>query len=477
MNNNKIYINQEFNPTSYIPCDGYEIKGKEKYIDYSYLELFEKKINSKLDHILKEIEEMKEIKVKIDAIHFLFLNFGKIINNVNSIIKNIKSLSEPIYNNSEKIKKSINDKEQKNEKRLIKNEKIFIDGRKIYLKEKKISDFIVSKKKNDLKFNYYEPYEIENEREKIIELIKFYIGEYYLPDKENILNEEAGKFLYSVGGISRKSLSLANDIYSELFNEYKKYLENNKEWLKLNHNEDKRNLSIWTKNCLDEQKFFEYYSNLKSKEIEPYLYLNDEKTNNILKGLFRDLIKIQTKCLLSIPLIKAEFTNNNCKFENSIMYDIIFKGKKKLANFCYLPGLISNGQLIKGGEFYVFTFIEGKSYQKKENIFDNEIANQKPLLYSLTNNFDSLVLKFEKKNVQNNNNLYEIKFITEPLICSELKPCYKLTKIEEGKVTENKNENGIFFIEKKFIRDKYSLTISDYLNKKKIFNNIKFDNK
>ena len=147
MNNNKIYINQEFNPTSYIPCDGYEIKGKEKYIDYSYLELFEKKINSKLDHILKEIEEMKEIKVKIDAIHFLFLNFGKIINNVNSIIKNIKSLSEPIYNNSEKIKKSINDKEQKNEKRLIKNEKIFIDGRKIYLKEKKISDFIVSKKK------------------------------------------------------------------------------------------------------------------------------------------------------------------------------------------------------------------------------------------------------------------------------------------------------------------------------------------
>ena len=297
-----------------------------------------------------------------------------------------------------------------------------------------------------------------------------------MPEREDVLNESAGKFLYSVGGISRKSLSLANNIYSELFNEYKKYLDKNKEWLKLNLNDDRRNLSIWVKNCLDEQKFFEYYSNLNSKEIESYLYSKDEKTKKILKELFRDLIKIHTKCLLSIPLIRAEFTNNNCKFENNIMFDIIFKGKKKFVNFCYLPGLISNEQLIKGGNYYVFTFIEGKSYQKKDNIFDNEIAIQNPILYSFPDDFHSLKLKFDIKTSYSNK--YEIKFITEPLICSELKPCYNLLREDKGKVIKDeKNEKGIFFIERKYMRDNYSLIITDYRNRKITFPNFTFVSK
>lgn len=476
MNNIRRTNNHQLTKSYYEPYNVCKINSKANYIDNSYLELFENKINSKLDNILKEMEGMKEIKMKLNNIQNLLSNFGKIINNVNSLVGSVKKIIEDINNISRKTKMQTNDEVKKKEKGFNSNEKIFIDGSKICVKEPKFSDFIVLKKKNDDKINYYEPYEIENEREKIIESIKNYVDEYYLKDKENILNETAGNFLYSVGGISRKALSLANNIYSELFNEYKKYLKNNKEWLKLNHNEDRRNLSIWVKNYLDEQKFFEYYSDLNLKEIEPYLYQKDEKTNNILKGLFKDLIKIQTKCLLSIPPVKAQFTNNNCKFENNIMFDIIFKGKKKLVNFCYLPGLISNGQLIKGGKFYVFTFIEGKSYQKKENIFDNEIASQNPILYSFPNNLHSLQLKIEKK-LKQNNDFYEIKFITEPLICSELKPCYSLKRIEKGKSIEDKNDSGIFLIEKNYIRDKYSLKISDCLNRNKVFDDLKLYNK
>ena len=132
--------------------------------------------------------------------------------------------------------------------------------------------------------------------------------------------------------------------------------------------------------------------------------------------------------------------------------------------------------LIKGGNYYVFTFIEGKSYQKKDNIFDNEIAIQNPILYSFPDDFHSLKLKFDIKTSYSNK--YEIKFITEPLICSELKPCYNLLREDKGKVIKDeKNEKGIFFIERKYMRDNYSLIITDYRNRKITFPNFTFVSK
>ena len=51
------------------------------------------------------------------------------------------------------------------------------------------------------------------------------------------------------------------------------------------------------------------------------------------------------------------------------MNDIIFKGEKTKVNFCYLPQLKSNGSIIDGANFYVFTYREeGKesaSYKKE----------------------------------------------------------------------------------------------------------------
>ena len=48
------------------------------------------------------------------------------------------------------------------------------------------------------------------------------------------------------------------------------------------------------------------------------------------------------------------------------MDDIIYKGKPTKVNFCYLPQLKSNGCVIPGGNFYVFTYLEGKTYKKEK---------------------------------------------------------------------------------------------------------------
>lgn len=474
---NKRNINQpkisSFNPNSH----NNKIDGKGIDINFSQIPLKDslEKINSKLDNLLKEKQEIDKIKIKLERIQNLLINFEEVIKHIESIEENIKKISEDIIKINGKINKANNDEIMNKKNNFINNKKIYIDGNKI--KEKKISDFLNFEKKNETKVNYYEPYEIENERVKIIESIKYYVGEYYLPEKEDCLNETVGKFLYSIGGISRKTFSLANKAYSELFNEYKKYLEEKKEWLQFDIEKDKRNFSIWVKKYLNEKQFFEYLSEINSKEIESYLYKDDEKTNNILKELFRDLIRNQTKCLLSIPQIIAQFTNNNCKFENSIMFDIIFKGKKKLVNFCYLPGLKSNGRLITGGEYYVFTFIEGKSFQIKENIFDNEIAVQNPILYSIPDNLYSLQIKPEKKTIQQNNKtFYEITFRTEPLICSEIRPSYILKIVDNGRIKEDKNKTGTFLIEKKNRSLRYYLIISDCLKRNGTFNMSSFIN-
>jgi len=379
------------------------------------------------------------------------------------VIRRITILEGKVNNFTEKLDKKLNESNnsQKKENIIIREKNYYNDSIKNNNKNTNLIDFITFYEKERLGFNYYEPYEIEKENQSIVEKIKNAIFEFYLPEEENCENEMAGNFLYSVGGISRQSLYIANDIFSELFNEYKKYLEKYNEWLTFNHEEDRRKLSIWVKRCLNENKLYEYYSKLNEYKIKKYLYSNEEKSNQILLELFGDLIKLYTKCLLSYPLVEVNFINNNCKFEISIMFDIIIKGKKKFANFCYLPGLKSNGKLIKGGNFYVFTFIKGKTYQKNGNLFDDETVTQNSRLYTIPN-FSNMIIDVEI------NSDYKIKTLTSPKIPSELKPIYKFITIEgENNLIIDENNTGIFQIEDKYLNDKFYINISDYTRQNK----------
>ena len=110
-----------------------------------------------------------------------------------------------------------------------------------------MNDFIKICKKDELGYEYYTPNDIEEKNEEISTFLNEKIYDDYLNDKEKCVNENAGNFLYSIGGISRISFQLANDIYYELFNEYKKYLKSNNESLEFIHEKNRRNLSIWSK--------------------------------------------------------------------------------------------------------------------------------------------------------------------------------------------------------------------------------------
>ena len=146
------------------------------------------------------------------------------------------------------------------------------------------------------------------------------------------------------------------------------------------------------------------------------------------------------------------------------MFDIIIKGKKKFANFCYLPGLKSNGKLIKGGYFYVFTFIKDKTYQKIGNLFDDEIITQNTRLYTFPN-FSKMIIDVEISIVFKN---FEIKTLTSPNIPSELKPIYKFITIKgENNLIIDENNTGIFEIEDKYLNDKFYINISDYTRQNK----------
>ena len=459
--NNKSYLGQGYK---------YIINNNSNYsqtcIIPSKLELLEKKFNSELNSIkiqiseikeIKEKDEIKQINIKLDYILKKIKDFDKIINNV-------KSLEDKMIKFSEEIKKLNKTTNNNKKEKISKENKYIIDSNKTNnIKDKNIKDFITLYKKKELGFEYYEPYEIEDENKKITDKIKNSVFEYYLPKNENCENEISGKFLYSVGGISRISQNLANYIYLDLFNEYKIYLEANNEWLTFNHEEDRKNLSIWAKKCLNEKQFFEFYSNININKIKKYLYSNDEKTNEILLGLFINFIKLYTKCFLSFPFVEVKFTNNNCKFENSIMLDIIYKGNKgKLVNFCYLPGLVSNGQLINGGKFYVFTFIKGNSYQIKENLFEDEIILQNKILYKIPN-YQSLQIIIEKID-DIENKIFKIKAISNPKIPSELKPIYCLMRKNNNKIEKySENKTGIFQIDEKYLNDIFYVSVIDYL--------------
>ena len=270
------------------------------------------------------------------------------LNNINEQQYKKPYIRNQIFEMNKQIKRNI-----KNFINLIdKNVENFHMNNNFGMNKQKIKDFIIPIKENYSKYEYYEPYEIEDENLKIIDSIKKNICYYYSPENEQPENLSAGLFLYKVGIISRISESVAKHIASSVFEDYF-------------HNLHGKSLSICVKKNLDEKPFFEYYSFRNLNKIVKYLP-DDEKGKNTLKRLFTNLISLYTKCLISIPEIEIKFINdyNNQNFDNESMSDIIYSMKHdRLFNFCYLPGLKSNGDFIKGGKYYVFTFIKEKTYE------------------------------------------------------------------------------------------------------------------
>ena len=395
--------------------------------------IIEQKLEKKFNIIQNDLEK------KLDNIKKDLMNYFK--NNIKeTILIEIKQLknSKIDYHNLENNRENENFLQKQNNK-MDKTDKEF--------EEKKLSDFIIKKNKNNINITYYEPKEIDEENEKITSSINDKVYENYLPEKENLLNETAGKFFYSVGGISRVSQSMANKIYYELFEEYNKYLKKNNEFLIYSHELDRKNLSIWTKNLLKENEFYNYYANKNIQEINKYFYKNDDKTNKIFLELYKNLISLYTKCRLSYPIVKTDYTNNNCDFSAKTMIDCTLKYERnKKVNFCYFPALISNGKFLRNGNYHVLTYsLKSNTFHIDGKIYDFKLEEQMPKLYIIpeTKNIKINIcqINFGKKS--------KIKVVIEPSIDPVLNIKYILFKRSYQKNEKiDENNNGIFDIDK-----------------------------
>ena len=204
--------------------------------------------------------------------------------------------------------------------------------------------------------NYFEANEIKIKNDKIISKIEKKVDELCKLNEKNEY-ETVGNFLYSVGGIAREALNISNRIYYEKYEEFQKSEEF--------HNIDKeKNFSIWIKNKFNNL----YFIDICEENILTIIkYLESfPKETKLLKRLFEEFLRLYFMCDISIPFVEIEFLDKKIdKFDNSIMTDLIYKTKATKVNFCYLPQLKSNGSVILGGKFYVFTYIDGTSFKKK----------------------------------------------------------------------------------------------------------------
>ena len=215
---------------------------------------------------------------------------------------------------------------------------------------------------------YFEPIEAKKENDRIIDKISSKVYKYIeIDEKENKTNlETEGKFLYSIGGIARKSLDIANRLYSKLFEEYKRYL---KDPTKINRNQlDKKNLSRWVKNRFNVKEFIKNAAENHKQAIFKYnQYLVHKNDTDFLFEIFNDFLSLFLKCSLSIPMVEVKFLDDNNILDKPInnqeMIDLIIKNRSYKVNFCFLPQLTSNEGLIPGAKFHVFTYNEPETYK------------------------------------------------------------------------------------------------------------------
>ena len=227
---------------------------------------------------------------------------------------------------------------------------------------------------------YFEPIEVNKENNQIINKISSKVFKYIeMDEKQNKNNlETEGKFLYSIGGIARKSLDIANRLYSKLFEEYKRYL---KDPTKINRNQlDKKNLSRWVKNRFNVKEFIiNAVENHKQAIFKYNQYLVHKNDTDFLFEIFNDFLSLFLKCSLSIPMVEVKFLDDNNILDKPInnqeMIDLIIKNRSYKVNFCFLPQLVSNDGLIPGAKFHVFTYNESETY--RHQIIDYEIVKQK----------------------------------------------------------------------------------------------------
>ena len=222
-------------------------------------------------------------------------------------------------------------------------------------------------------YNVFTSKDIQNYYSEIIDYFKRFSIDYFNDNNERE-NKTIGEFLESVANISRKSFNHSNEFLEKIYNDFENSNKNNQTIIS-SIDEFKLEFSNWVKN----NEYIIFNCNLdkflKSKIILPNVQ-NDEKTKNYLKRLHKELLILYFKCEISFPAVEVDF-NKNENFDFDKMEDFVHnKGNKKLVNFIFFPSLFSNGNYLKNGKQWVFTYINNN---KKQTFFFEKL-NLEPLI-------------------------------------------------------------------------------------------------
>ena len=220
----------------------------------------------------------------------------------------------------------------------------------------------------------------------------------YINDDDKIENETIAKFLINVAKVSRRAYNKSNDLFINMFKEFSNCSEKEKAISTLKNDEQlRKEFSSWVKQFEKEhqgkEKYEYFFNSFKDKDIFD---------NNIiyLSTLFSQLVTLYFHCELSFPVVNAYYNlNSKILFNHEKMIDFINKGNNRKVDFIILPSLVSNGNYLENGKFWVYTYNKDTFRFGKLN-FEN-----------LVNKHKKYNVNYSKNNLQNSqNNNRDINF-------------------------------------------------------------------
>ena len=367
---------------------------------------------------------------------------------IDKIKINIKNIIDTLYN--ELIKTNITfviikDLEEWKNK-IIKN---------IYLELDKLKEFEMKKSdmnkinKNDFKkeiiieskntLNCLTSKDVQEENKEITRNLQNETYN-YMNTNEKVENDIAAFFLKDVAKIARIAYNERKNLYKIMEEKYIKFKGDNNS---LKNDNYKIDFSSWVKK-FEKQINKEEYENIL-KKINLFQKKENKINQKFLTKLFYDLTIMYFHCDISFPSIEINFKIED-DFNSEKMIDFINRGKNRKVNFVILPALISNGNYLQNGKYWVFT------YTKNTFKFDDSINQY----------LNNLIKKDKEKDDLNEQNIKDNLMIK---VCCEKKDEKLYVKINTNiDIPKNKDYEFIFYIKNK----KYN-KISTMKTKKKNF--------
>ena len=176
----------------------------------------------------------------------------------------------------------------------------------------------------------------------------------YIDNNEKIKNENIAKFLIKVANVSRKAYNNSNELFINMFNEFSKITEEEKNISALKNDEQlRKEFSSWVKEFEKEpegKKKYENYFNLFKGKGQ---YAKEDYISTLLS----QLTILYFHCEISFPIIDVDFNlNSGIMFNNEKMFDFINAGMNRRVDFIILPSLSSDNKYLENGKFWVFTY-------------------------------------------------------------------------------------------------------------------------